>query len=162
MRQYAFVACAALFVSGIDPGYINDVVPLLLSGLCQEIEEIRAFEIFNYELYAQPEAVRYLVGFGQPLDDVPPMVAPGVPTMVWGGQVRLIARGLGLALDEIREVLGSDRPASADVRVVGRDVCEPLGRAVRHQDDRPAHETRASTVCSCTSAASSVSTAGSV
>jgi hypothetical protein len=109
LRQRMEDACragrASLFVSGIDPGYINDLMPLIASGLCQEIEEIRAFEIFNYELYAQPDAVRYLVGFGQPLDAVPPMVAPGVPTMVWGGQIRLIARGLGVVVDEIREVV---------------------------------------------------------
>jgi hypothetical protein len=96
---------ASLFVSGIDPGFINDVVPLALSGLCETIEEIRAFEIFNYELYEQPDAVRFLVGFGQPLDSVPPMVAPGVPSMVWGGQIRLMARGLGVELGEVREVL---------------------------------------------------------
>jgi 2,4-diaminopentanoate dehydrogenase len=94
---------ASLFVSGIDPGFINDVVPLALSGLCERIDEVRAFEIFNYELYEQPDAVRTLVGFGMPMDYVPPMIAPGVPTMVWGGQVRLMARGLGLALDDVRE-----------------------------------------------------------
>lgn len=105
---------ASLFVSGIDPGWINDVLPVALSGLCQSIDEIRAFEIFNYELYDQPDAVRYLVGFGQPLDTTPPMVAPGVPTMVWGGQLRLIARGLGVALDEIREVV-ERRPLERDV-----------------------------------------------
>jgi hypothetical protein len=96
---------ASLFASGIDPGWGNDLLPLLASGLCQDIEEIRCFEIFNYELYAQPDAVRYLVGFGMPLDSVPPMVAPGIPRMVWGGQLRLLARGLGLAIDEIREVV---------------------------------------------------------
>jgi hypothetical protein len=105
---------ASLFVSGIDPGWVNDVLPLALSGLCQSIDEIRAFEIFNYELYAQPDAVRYLVGFGQPLDTTPPMVAPGVPTMVWGGQIRMIARGLGVAFDEIREVV-ERRPLAHDV-----------------------------------------------
>ena len=42
------------------------------------------------------------------------MVAPGVPTMVWGGQVRLIARGLGLTVDEIREVV-ERRPLERDV-----------------------------------------------
>lgn len=94
---------ASLFVNGIDPGFINDVVPLLLTGLCEQIEEIRAFELFNYELYDQPDAVRHLVGFGLPLDNVPPMVMPGVPSMVWGGQIRLMARGLGLELEEIRE-----------------------------------------------------------
>lgn len=96
---------ASVFVTGIDPGFINDLVPLLLTGLCEEVEEIRAFELFNYEFYDQPDAVRHLVGFGLPLDAVPPMVAPGVPSMVWGGQVRLMARGLGVEVDEIREVV---------------------------------------------------------
>jgi len=109
LRQRMEEACragsASLFVNGIDPGYINDVVPLLLSGLCEEVEEIRAFELFNYEFYEQPDAVRHLVGFGLPLDSVPPMVAPGVPSMVWGGQVRLMARGLGVELEDIREVV---------------------------------------------------------
>jgi hypothetical protein len=110
---------ASCFVSGIDPGFINDVVPLLLSGLCESIDEIRAFELFNYELYDQPDAVRHLVGFGRPMDSTPPMVAPGVPTMVWGGQVRLMARGLGVTLDEVREVV--ERLA------LERDVTNRLG-----------------------------------
>ncbi len=38
-----------------------------------------------------------------------------------------------VALDEIVEVLGRDRPPAADVRVVRGHVGEPLGRAVRHQ-----------------------------
>ena len=38
-----------------------------------------------------------------------------------------------VALDEIVEVLGRDRPAAADVGVVRGHVGEPLGRAVRHQ-----------------------------
>ena len=44
-----------------------------------------------------------------------------------------------VARDEIVEVLGRDRPAAADVRVVRGHVREPLGRAVRHQDDRGIH-----------------------
>ena len=95
----------ALFVSGIDPGWGNDVLPLLLTGLASTIDQVRAQEIFDYSTYDQPDAVRYLVGMGQPMDEVPPMVAPTVPSMVWGGQVRLIARGMGVALDEVREVV---------------------------------------------------------
>lgn len=93
------------FVSGIDPGYINDAIPVLLSGLCEEIEEIRAFELFNYAFYDQPDAVRNLVGFGLPMENVPPMVMATVPTMVWGGPIRMVARALGLELEEIREVV---------------------------------------------------------
>jgi hypothetical protein len=96
---------SACFVSGIDPGFINDAIPVLLSGLCEEITEIRAIELFNYAFYDQPEAVRNLVGFGLPMENVPPMVMAGVPTMVWGAPIRLVARALGVTLDEIREVV---------------------------------------------------------
>jgi hypothetical protein len=96
---------ASIFVSGVDPGFINDVIPLLLSGLCERVDEIRAFELFNYSTYAQPDAVRNLVGMGQPMDASPPMLTPGVPTMVWGGPIRLMARGLGLELEAIRETV---------------------------------------------------------
>jgi hypothetical protein len=92
-----------LFVSGIDPGWGNDVLPLLLTGLASTVTQIRCQEIFDYSSYDQPDSVRYLVGMGQPMEAVPPMVAPTVPTMVWGGQVRLMARALELELDEIRE-----------------------------------------------------------
>ena len=95
----------SLFVSGIDPGWGNDVLPVLLSGLAGTIEQIRCQEIFDYTTYDQPDSVRYLIGMGEPMDYEPPMVAPTVPTMVWGGQVRLIARALGVELDEIRETL---------------------------------------------------------
>ena len=95
----------ALFVSGIDPGWGNDVLPVLLSGLAGTVEQIRCQEIFDYTTYDQPDSVRYLIGMGEPMDYEPPMVAPTVPTMVWGGQVRLIARALGVELDEIRETL---------------------------------------------------------
>ncbi|MDQ2650543.1 MAG: dihydrodipicolinate reductase [Actinomycetota bacterium] len=92
-----------LFVSGIDPGWGNDVLPLLLTGLASKVTQIRCQEIFDYSSYDQPDSVRYLVGMGQPMADTPPMVAPTVPTMVWGGQIRLMARALELELDEIRE-----------------------------------------------------------
>ena len=95
----------SLFVSGIDPGWGNDILPILVSGLASTIDQVRCQEIFDYTTYDQPESVRFLVGMGQPMDEEPPMVAPTVPTMVWGGQVRLIARALGVELDEITETV---------------------------------------------------------
>ncbi|WP_406498576.1 dihydrodipicolinate reductase [Streptomyces sp. NBC_00846] len=95
----------SLFVSGVDPGWGNDVLPLLISGLGTTVDVIRCQEIFDYSTYDQEESVRYLVGMGQPMDYEPPMLAPTVPTMVWGGQVRLMAKALGVELDDIRETL---------------------------------------------------------
>lgn len=95
----------SLFANGVDPGWGNDVLPLLISGLGTDIDVIRCQEIFDYTTYDQEDSVRYLVGMGQPMDYDAPMISAGVPTMVWGGQVRMIARGLGVELEEIREVV---------------------------------------------------------
>jgi hypothetical protein len=118
MREAVEAAIAegggSLFVSGIDPGWGNDILPLLVSGLGGEIDVIRCQEIFDYATYDQEDSVRYLVGMGQPLDYEPPMLAATVPTMVWGGQVRLMARALGVELDDVRETI-QRRPLDATV-----------------------------------------------
>jgi hypothetical protein len=95
----------SLFVSGVDPGWGNDVLPLLVSSLGTTVDVIRCQEIFDYSTYEQPDSVRYLVGMGQPMDYEPPMLMATVPTMVWGGQIRLMARALGVELDELRETV---------------------------------------------------------
>ena len=93
----------SLFASGVDPGWANDVLPLMMTGLGASIDEVRCQEIFDYSTYDQEDSVRYLVGMGQPMDYEPPMTAPGVPTMVWGGQLRLMARALGSELSAVTE-----------------------------------------------------------
>lgn len=114
---------SSLFVSGVDPGWGNDLLPVLVSSLAGTIDQVRCQEIFDYATYDAPDAVRFLVGMGEPMDYEPPMVAPGVPTMVWGGQVRMIARALGVELDEIRETL--------ERRALDTDVTNPMGTFVR-------------------------------
>ena len=109
LRARMTAACeagsAALFVTGVDPGWGNDLLPVLLSGLSTDIRSIRAQELFDYSNYDAPDTVRYLIGFGQPLDYDAPMISPTVPTMVWGSSIRLMARALGVELDEIDEVV---------------------------------------------------------
>lgn len=104
----------SLFVSGVDPGWANDVLPLLVSGLGTRVDVVRCQEIFDYSTYDQEDSVRHLVGMGHPMDYEPLMLAESVPTMVWGGQIRLMARALGVELDEIRETL-LRRPLESDV-----------------------------------------------
>jgi hypothetical protein len=107
----------SLFVSGVDPGWGNDILPLLISGLGSTIDVIRCQEIFDYSTYDQEDSVRNLVGMGQPMDYGPPMLWPDMPTMVWGGQVRMMARALDVELDEIRETVDR-RPLETTVSTV--------------------------------------------
>ncbi|WP_117209089.1 dihydrodipicolinate reductase [Allorhizocola rhizosphaerae] len=95
----------SLFVSGVDPGWANDVLPVLITGVATSVDVVRCQEIFDYSTYDQEDSVRWLVGMGQPMDYEPPMLAAGVPSMVWGGQIRLIARALGVSLDGVRETV---------------------------------------------------------
>lgn len=112
--QAAEAGGASLFVSGVDPGWGNDALAVMAAGLCTRIDTIACQEIFDYSTYDQPHAVRVLCGFGGSMDDMPMMLLPSVPTMVWGGNIRLIGRGLGLEIDEITEEL-ERRPLDAAV-----------------------------------------------
>ena len=96
---------SSILASGIDPGWICDILPLFLTGMSADITEIRSREIFNYALYDQPDAVRTLIGFGGPMEATPPMLLDFALEMVWGPVVRVVAAGLGVAIDELRIVV---------------------------------------------------------
>jgi hypothetical protein len=114
---------SSFFTSGIDPGFANDLLPLVLSGLCGPWEEIRVQEIINYATYDQPQVLFETMGFGQPLDATPLLLSPGTLAFAWGGTVRLLAEGLGLELDEIRQTY-EKRAAERPVRI-GAHTVEP-------------------------------------
>ncbi len=103
LTQAAEEGGATLLVSGVDPGWGNDALAVIAAGLCTRIRTIRCQEIFDYSTYDQPYAVKVSCGFGGSMDEVPMMLLPSIPTMVWGGNIRLIGRGLGLEIDEITE-----------------------------------------------------------
>jgi len=96
---------STLLVSGVDPGWANDALAVMAAGLCTRIKTIHCQEIFDYSTYDQPHAVRVSCGFGGAMDETPMMLLPSIPTMVWGGNIRLIGRGLGLEIDDITEVV---------------------------------------------------------
>jgi 2,4-diaminopentanoate dehydrogenase len=96
-------AGVSIFVNGVDPGFANDALPLVLSGICERIEEVRCSEVLNYNTYNQPMVLFDIMGFGRDLDDVPMLLSPGVLTMAWGSVVRQIADGLGVELTAVTE-----------------------------------------------------------
>jgi 4-hydroxy-tetrahydrodipicolinate reductase len=96
-------AGVSLFVNGVDPGFANDALPLVLSGICERIEEVRCSEVLNYNTYNQPMVLFDIMGFGRDIDDVPFLLTPGVLTMAWGSVVRQIAAGLGVTLTAVTE-----------------------------------------------------------
>lgn len=94
---------SSLYVSGIDPGFANDLLPLALAGTCQSIEQLRCMEIVDYATYDSAVVMFDVMGFGKPMDDVPMLLQPGVLSLAWGSVVRQLAAGLGISLDKVTE-----------------------------------------------------------
>lgn len=95
---------STLFVNGIDPGFSGDVLPLAALQMSDQVEEIRVQEICDYSTYEDPEFTGATFGFGQGEDAQPLIALPGMLTAGWGGMVKLVAKALGVEIEEIREV----------------------------------------------------------
>jgi hypothetical protein len=112
---------ASLLVSGIDPGWAMDMLPVALSGAVADIREIRSREIFNYALYDQPQVVREVIGFGGSMEQLPIMLHDFALEMVWAPMVRLVGEALGKPVERVETFV--ERRAlekSIDVEGMGR------------------------------------------
>src|SRR6202035_1650807 len=94
---------SSIFISGVDPGFINDLIPFALAGTCQRIEQVRCMEIADYATYDGSTVMFDVMGFGKPLDEVPMLLQPGLLSIAWGAAIRQLAAGLGIELDTITE-----------------------------------------------------------
>jgi hypothetical protein len=124
---------ASLYVNGIDPGFANDVLPLVMTSLSQRVDEVRCSEIADYSTYYQPFVNQELFGFGKPVDVVPALFAGGILPLAWGSVVRIIAAGLGVTLDEPLEETVEFAQAERDYDTVSGPVPQGTRCGVRFQ-----------------------------
>jgi hypothetical protein len=100
-------ACKAgntsLYINGIDPGFSGDTLVYTALSLAARATAVTVQEIFDYGSYDDAEFTGVSMGFGATPDHTPIMFQPGVLTSLWGGQVRSLADGLGVELDDIRK-----------------------------------------------------------
>jgi 4-hydroxy-tetrahydrodipicolinate reductase len=125
----ARVSC---FTSGIDPGWANDILPLLLTGTCENVEHLRVMEIVNYRHYEQPTVLFDTMGFGKPLDATPLLLIPGILSFAWGGVVKMLAAGLGVEVEELHEV-HERRPAPQKIDLGFGVIDEGMTAALRFE-----------------------------
>jgi hypothetical protein len=133
VREAAAAGGASIFVNGIDPGFANDLLPLAVTGISERIDRLRCMEIINLATYDQATVLFDFMGFGRPLDEIPPLLRPGELTLAWGSVVRQLAAGLGITLDEPLTEEVDRRPADRDIATVSVDIAEGTMAAVRFQ-----------------------------
>ena len=103
VRAAAEAGGATVYITGVDPGFASDLVPLALASTCQRIEQIRCYELADYATYDGAEVMFDLMGFGKPLGETPLLFLPGVLGFAWGTAIRMMAAGLGIEVDEVVE-----------------------------------------------------------
>ena len=103
LRQAALDAGVSFFTTGIDSGFANDVLPLVLTGVSRVIESVRVTEMFNYATYPDQAAVYEILGFGKPPEFTAFAATQGVFTFGWGPVLHQLAAGLGVKIDNVEE-----------------------------------------------------------
>lgn len=94
---------ASVYITGVDPGFASDLLPLALASTCQRVEQVTCYELADYATYDGAEVMFDLMGFGRPVTDTPLLFLPGVLGMAWGTAIRMMAAGLGIEVDDIVE-----------------------------------------------------------
>jgi len=90
---------ASCFTTGIDPGFANDLFPMTLMGLCAEVRQVRALEILDYINYEGDYEDE--MGIGRAPEFIPLLEHTDILVMSWGATVPMMARAVGIELDEI-------------------------------------------------------------
>ena len=96
---------ASFHSTGLNPGWLGDVLPLTMSSLSSRIDQIYVREITNFEFYPSPEIMFDMMGFGKTEAE---FEKAGERYRYWLSHlfrenIQMIADGLGAELDEITE-----------------------------------------------------------
>ena len=129
LTEAAIRGGASLYASGIEPGFAADELPLVLATMSKTIVSLRSTEIMMYDSYPVEHVLRTM-GFGIAMDETPVLAYPGAQAATWGPSIHLVAAGLGVDVDEIREQF--DRvPSDRDLDVASGRIPAGTGGAVR-------------------------------
>lgn len=96
---------ASFYASGIFPGFASDQLALLMTTQSKRIRTITATEIALNDHYPVADVMMDGMGFARPLEFEPMLKTPGFIEMAWKAPIHLIAKGLGVEVEEIRGTL---------------------------------------------------------
>lgn len=113
LEDAARLGDSSIYVNGVDPGFITDLIPLAFASTCRRIEQVRCMEIADYATYDGAIVMFDVMGFGKPLDEVPILFQPGVLGIAWGCAIRQLAAGLNIEIDAITESYEREPAAEA-------------------------------------------------
>jgi hypothetical protein len=122
----------SLYVTGVDPGFATDLLPIALASTCQDVQSIRCMEIADYATYDGAEVIYDVMGFGTPVDEPPLFLQPGILSLAWGSAIRQLADALGVTVDEIVDH-NEREPAPEDFEIAAGTIRAGTTAAIRFE-----------------------------
>jgi hypothetical protein len=114
-----------VLATGVNPGFVMDVWPLLMTGVCQQVKKIKVVRVQDASPRRGPFQKK--IGAGRTLEEFNELVAAGTLKHVGLPEsIAIIASGLGWELDEVSE---SIEPVVARSRVETDFVMVEPGQA---------------------------------
>lgn len=112
LQEACLAGGSSFYTAGIDPGFGSTGLAMSALTVSRDVRSVHTYEIINYAPF-NDELCMPTFGFGQPDVAKCAMLKPGVTAAIFASTVRLIARGLGVAVDDIVEdhqVIFADAP----------------------------------------------------
>jgi hypothetical protein len=141
IHQMAKKAKVAVLGTGVNPGFVMDALPIMLTGVCERVEAIRVDRIQDARIRRLPFQQKIGAGltreqFQSKVDDA------SVRHVGLTESVQMIADALGWKLDritdEIQPKIASEAVASEFLAVDPGYVCGIVQDGVGYRDGRPA------------------------
>jgi len=85
--------------TGINPGFFAEVVTLMLSGICQDVERIYAAEIYDYSAHTSRATIVDLLKFGLPPNQVHRLSTARVSQADPG--IQILADAMSISIDNV-------------------------------------------------------------
>jgi len=104
LREACATGQSSFFVTGINPGFVDEVLPLTLSMLSRDWRHVRIREYADCSKYPHKGIIE-IMGFGFTPEEIAAGKVADMKTMedFFQASVAALAHGLGVELDEVRQ-----------------------------------------------------------
>ena len=109
--------------TGLNPGWMGDVLPLTISALCADIEHVHVLEISRFDGYASPEIMFESMGFNSYPEEYAQKIEGQKRWLdaLFSESVQMVADGLELGVSEVVSTLETEL-AENDLEVAAGTV----------------------------------------
>jgi len=113
LQEACLAGDSSFHSTGLNPGWMGDLIPLSMSSMCETVEHVHVLEITNFEYYPSPEIMFDSMGFGSMPEDFERNGERRTDWLngVFGESIQMVADGMQL---DVTKIVSTQELALAD------------------------------------------------